>query len=112
MIVPLVAAAIANGNRLARVIVLKSLATQMSDTLAVRLGGLLGRPIYFMPFTRKIKLTTAVVRQIQVLQETCKSSRGIFLAQPEHILSFKLMGIERLTAGDFQIASSLLKAQS
>ena len=111
MIVPLVAAAIANGSRLARVIVLKSLATQMSDTLAVRLGGLLDRPIYFMPFTRKIELTTTVVRQIQVLQETCKSSRGILLAQPEHILSFKLMGIERLTAGDFQIASSLLKAQ-
>ena len=112
MIVPLVAAAIANGNRLARVIVLKSLATQMSDTLAMRLGGLLDRPIYFMPFTRKIKLTTAVVRQIQVLQETCKSSKGILLAQPEHILSFKLIGIERLTAGDFQIASSLLEAQS
>ena len=111
MIVPLVAAAVANGNRLARVIVLKSLATQMSDTLAVRLGGLLDRPIYFMPFTRKIKLTTAVVREIQVLQETCKSSRGILLAQPEHVLSFKLIGIERLTAGDFKIASLLLKAQ-
>ena len=112
MIVPLVAAAIANGDRLARVIVLKSLATQMSDTLAMRLGGLLDRPIYFMTFTRKIKLTTAVVSQIQVLQETCKSSKGILLAQPEHILSFKLIGIERLTAGDFLIASSLLKAQS
>ena len=112
MIVPLVAAAIADGSRLARVIVLKSLATQMSDTLAVRLGGLLDRPIYFMPFTRKIELTTTVVRQIQVLQETCMSSRGILLAQPEHILSFKLVGIERLTAGDFQVASSLLEAQS
>ena len=112
VIVPLVAVAIANGNRLARVIVLKSLATQMIDTLAVRLGGLLDRPIYYMPFTRKIKLTAAVVKQIQALQETCKSSKGILLAQPEHILSFKLIGIERLTAGDFQIASSLLKAQS
>ena len=84
----------------------------MSDTLAVRLGGLLDRPIYYMPFTRKIELTTAVVRQIQALQETCKSSRGILLSQPEHILSFKLIGIERLTSGDFQVASSLLKAQS
>lgn len=112
MIVPLVAAAIANGSRLARVIVLKSLAAQMSDTLAVRLGGLLDRPIYYMPFTRKIELTTAVVSRIQALQETCKSSRGILLSQPEHILSFKLMGIERLTSGDFQIASSLLEAQN
>lgn len=112
VIVPLVAVAIANGHRLSRVIVLKSLAKQMSDTLAVRLGGLLDRPIYYMPFTRKIEITTAVVRQIQNLQKTCKSSRGILLAQPEHILSFKLIGIERLTAGDFRIASPLLEAQS
>ena len=112
VIVPLVAAAIADGSRLARVIVLKSLAKQMSDTLAVRLGGLLDRPVYFMPFTRKIELTAAVVRQIQALQEACKSSKGILLAQPEHILSFKLIGIERLTSGDFQITSPLLKAQS
>lgn len=112
MIVPLVAAAIANGSRLSRVIVLKSLAKQMIDTLAMRLGGLLDRPIYYMPFTRKIELTAAVVRQIQVLQEACRSSNGILLAQPEHILSFKLIGIERLTAGEFQIASPLLKAQS
>lgn len=111
VIVPLVAVAIANGSRLSRVIVLKSLAKQMSDTLAVRLGGLLDRPIYYMPFTRKIEITTAVVRQIQVLLEACKSAKGILLAQPEHLLSFKLMGIERLTAGDFQIASLCLKAQ-
>lgn len=84
----------------------------MSGTLAMRLGGLLDRPIYYMPFTRKIELTEAVVRQIQALQETCKSSKGILLAQPEHILSFKLMGIERLTSGDFRIASHLLKVQS
>ena len=84
----------------------------MGDTLAVRLGGLLDRPVYYMPFTRKIALTPAVVSQIQALQEACMSSKGILLAQPEHILSFKLIGIERLTAGDFEIASSLLKAQS
>ena len=112
MIVPLVAVAIADGTRLSRVIVLKSLARQMSDTLAVRLGGLLDRAIYCMPFSRKIEITTEVVEQIRVLQEDCKSSRGILLAQPEHVLSFKLIGIERLTAGDFQIASALLKAQS
>lgn len=112
VIVPLVAVAIANGSRLSRVIVLKSLAKQMSDTLITRLGGLLDRPIYYMPFTRKIEITTAVVGQVQVLQETCKSTKGILLAQPEHILSFQLIGIERLTAGDFQIASPLLEAQS
>ena len=84
----------------------------MSDTLAVRLGGLLDRPIFHMPFTRKIRLSSAIVKQIQALQEDCKSSKGILIAQPEHILSFKLIGLERLTVGDFQVASHLLKAQS
>ena len=112
VIVPLVAVAIADGSRLSRVIVLKSLAKQMSDTLAVRLGGLLDRPIYYMPFTRKVEINPAVVKQIQLLQEACKASKGILLAQPEHVLSFKLIGIERLTAGDFQTASPLLEAQS
>ena len=33
------------------------------------------------------------------------------LAQPEHLLSFKLMGIEPLTSGDVQTAAELLQAQ-
>lgn len=111
MIVPLVAVAIANGVRLSRVIVLKSLAKQMSDTLALRLGGLLDRPIYYMPFARTVDTTTQVVAKIQTLLEACKAQRGVLLAQPEHILSFKLMGIERLTAGESRISSQLLKTQ-
>ena len=108
---PLVAVAIASGDRLSRVIVLKSLSKQMNDTISQRLGGLLDRRIYFMPFSRKVKISEGVISQIQGLYESCRKHRGILLAQPEHILSFKLMGIERLTSGDFAIASPLFQSQ-
>lgn len=111
VIVPLVATSIADGNRFSRVIVLKSLAKQMSDTIAQRLGGLVDRHICFLPFSRKLEVNATVVSHIQSLQEACLKDQGILLAQPEHILSFKLMGIERLTSGDIHTASKLLQSQ-
>ena len=111
MIIPLVAAAIANGSRLSRVIVLKSLSTQMADTLFQRLGGLVDRQVFFMPFSRKVEPNRDFSLRIQNLLNDCVSRHGILLAHPEHILSFKLMGIERLTAGDFLIASQLINIQ-
>lgn len=56
-------------------------------------------------------MSESVISQVQSLHESCRRHRGILLAQPEHILSFKLMGIERLTSGDFAIASRLLQSQ-
>ena len=111
MIIPLVAAAIANGSRLSRVIVLKSLSTQMADTLFQRLGGLVDRQVFFMPFSRKVEPNRDFSLRIQNLLNDCVSRHGILLAHPEHILSFRLMGIERLTAGDFLIASQLINIQ-
>ena len=108
---PLVAVAIADGKRLSRIVVLKSLAKQMRDTISQRLGGMVDRRIYFMPFSRKVQIDERVFSQIQHLNESCLKSGGILLAQPEHILSFKLMGIERLTSGDFALASPLLQSQ-
>ena len=111
MIIPLVAAAIANGSRLSRIVVLKSLSTQMADTLFQRLGGLVDRQLFFMPFSRKVEIKGKASLRIQALLNDCVSRHGILLAQPEHILSFKLMGIERLTSGDFAIASDLIRIQ-
>lgn len=111
VILPLVAVALADGGRMARIIVLKSLNKQMSQTIKRRLGGLVRRKIYHMPFSRSTAIDEIVVSQIESLQKECMSGKGILLAQPEHILSFKLMGIERLTSGDWNLASRLLVCQ-
>ena len=111
VIVPLVAVAIADGTRLSRIIALKSLAKQMSDTIRRRLGGLVDRRIYFLPYSRRMNVDRDVTSQIQSLHESCLQNCGVLLAQPEHILSYRLAGIERLTYGDFSAAVPLIKSQ-
>ena len=83
----------------------------MNDTISQRLGGMVDRRINFMPFSRKVQIDERVISHIQHLYESCLESGGILLAQPEHILSFKLMGIERLTSSDFALAWPLLQSQ-
>ncbi|KAF8597301.1 hypothetical protein BDV93DRAFT_610484 [Ceratobasidium sp. AG-I] len=95
VIVPIVAAALANGRRLVRVVVLKPLWRQMFQLLVSRLAGLAGRRIYYLPFGRHIQIGRAQAEQIQKIYSECMREGGILLAQPEHILSFKLIGIDR-----------------
>ena len=108
---PLNAIAIANHQRLSRIVVLKSLSKQMTDTMTQRLGGLVDRRIYFMPFSRKVCVDERLARNIQLLYEQCMETGGILLAHPEHILSFKLSGVERLVSGDLTLASQLMQTQ-
>jgi len=96
VIVPIVSAALADGEKLVRVVVLKPLSTQMFRLLVQKLGGLTGRRIFYMPFNRSIEVDSTVATQIRGLYEECMRTRGILLVQPEHLLSFKLMGFEQL----------------
>ena len=111
VIVPLVAAALADGEQLSRVLVLRSLTRQMMDTLTQRLGGLVNRRIYYMPFSRKTPVSEQVVSRIRSLLEECLVDHGVCLAQPEFLLSFRLMGIERLTAGHNTLAQRFFDTQ-
>ncbi|KAF8450068.1 hypothetical protein BDZ91DRAFT_802874 [Kalaharituber pfeilii] len=93
VIVPIVAAALADKKKLVRVVVLKPLSGQMFHLLV-----------------QKLKLTESTVNLIQELYQECLDNGGILLSQPEHLLSFKLMGVEKLSAGG-PIADSLLRSQ-
>lgn len=112
VIIPMLACALADGSKLARCVVLKPLARQMEHLLTRRLGGLVGRRLYYAPFSRKTSLTSDVARQLEDIYRECKDARGILLIQPEHILSFKLMGIDRLFSKDFDLAIPMLNIQS
>jgi hypothetical protein len=115
VIVPIVAATLSDGQKFVRVIVLKALATQMFQLLVERLCGLPNRRIFYMPFSRAATLTGRQVRLIQDLHTECMRVGGILVAQPEHILSFKLMGIDCMfhdtsTVGS-GVANALLESQ-
>jgi hypothetical protein len=96
VIIPLVASTLANGSELVRVITLKPLANQMFQILVSRLSGLPNRPIFCVPISRNLHMTSSVIGEIRGLFERCIKEGGVLVVQPEHILSLKLMYIDIL----------------
>ncbi|KAF3059206.1 hypothetical protein GL218_04803 [Daldinia childiae] len=111
VIVPMVATALANGSRLVRVIVGKPQSRQMYQMLISKLGGLLDRQIFHMPFSRAVKVENSEILVMRDMFKACKRNGGIFLMQPEHVLSFKLMGIECILTEKEPIGRALVKRQ-
>ncbi|KAJ5185734.1 hypothetical protein N7472_010574 [Penicillium cf. griseofulvum] len=96
VIVPIVAAAIANESCLVRILVSK-------------LGGLLGRRVYHMPVSRSLKLEQKDADEIEKMCRECMAQGGVLLIQPEHILSLKLMCLECVSVGKHAVGRSLLR---
>jgi hypothetical protein len=96
VIVPIVSASLADGERLVRVVVAKPQSKQMMHTLISTLGGLIDRRVFYLPISRALQLGTSEVLVVQRMLKTCKKEGGVLLVQPEHLLSFKLMGLERI----------------
>ncbi|KAK7464063.1 hypothetical protein VKT23_006223 [Stygiomarasmius scandens] len=101
VIVPLIASALPDGQKLVRVVVLKALSTQMFQLLVDRLSGLPNRQIFYLPFSRDLQINVDVQNTIQSLYDECMTRGGILLTQPEHLLSFRLMGIDRVLDSRF-----------
>ncbi|KAK0643172.1 hypothetical protein B0T16DRAFT_391740 [Cercophora newfieldiana] len=95
VIVPVVASSLADGNRLVRVVVAKPQSSQMRHMLIDKLGRLINRQIFYLPTSRATSLSESGVAAIRRMVEKCKQNGGILLVQPEHLLSFKLMGIDK-----------------
>ncbi|KAJ7708800.1 hypothetical protein B0H17DRAFT_1124601 [Mycena rosella] len=94
--VPIASAALADGQQLVRVVVLKPLSAQMFQLLKQRVCGLANRRLFYFPFSRDIQLDCHKIQQIVALFKECARVGGILLCQPEHILSFQLMGLHAL----------------
>ncbi|OCK75836.1 hypothetical protein K432DRAFT_429141 [Lepidopterella palustris CBS 459.81] len=111
VIVPIVAAALADGSKLVRVVVTKPLSKQMMHILTMKLGGLLNRRVYYLPFSRDLRPSEADAQKIMAMCKQIMENGHILLAQPEHILSFKLLGLENLLSGKESIGRTLLETQ-
>ncbi|KAI6118443.1 hypothetical protein F5141DRAFT_999967 [Pisolithus sp. B1] len=111
VIVPVTASVLADGRQLVRVVVPKALAAQMFYTLVHRLSGLANRRVFYLPFSRSLQLGRSGARVIQEILEQCVRDRGILVVQPEHILSFKLLSVEKQLDDTTGIAEKLLQTQ-
>lgn len=112
MITPMVACVIANSKNLARLIVPKALLVQTAQILQSRLGGLVGREIRHIPFSRKIPTAAATIEEYQCLYEEMLKRSGLILTLPEHVLSFKLSGIQCLSDSRAELAISMVYVES
>ncbi|KAL4068914.1 hypothetical protein V8B97DRAFT_1918390 [Scleroderma yunnanense] len=111
VIIPMAASVLASGDQLLRVVVPKALTNQMFQLLVDRLGGLTNRRIYHLPFSRSIQLDQSHVEALLAILEECEREGGILIAQSDHILSFKLMTVEKQVDQDENVAAELLRTQ-
>ncbi|KAH9179663.1 hypothetical protein EDB89DRAFT_1841766 [Lactarius sanguifluus] len=98
VIVPLVAATLADGSNLARIVTLKPLSNQMYQLLLSRLSDLTDRRIFYIPFSRNLKMSASAVKSICALYKKCAAEGGVLVTQPEYLLSQKLKCIDTLLA--------------
>lgn len=93
MIVPMVMCVIADGKHLARLGVPKALLLPTAQVLQSRLGGLVGREVRHVAFSRRL-LTQKSCRDtfstFKQHHEHLTENRGILIAAPEHMLAYKL----------------------
>ncbi|KAN0073698.1 Protein of unknown function (DUF3638) domain containing protein [Tylopilus felleus] len=119
VIIPIAAAALADGNRLVGVIVPKVLTIQMFELLVGCLGGLANRTIYHLPFShifdldsyRNTKVMSSQIDHLHKFMSQCMAEYGILLVQPEHVISLKLMGMEQQISKDRLMDDPLQKLQ-
>jgi len=111
VILPMIVTALANGENLLRVVVLKPLANEMLRALSYSLAGLVGRTVYHLPFSRKTDLNSTIPGKLMRLYQECKDSKGVLLTQPEHLNSFRIIGNDKLTSKDSSLATELLGIQ-
>jgi Protein of unknown function (DUF3638)/Protein of unknown function (DUF3645) len=108
---PMVAAVLADAEKLVRVIIPKSLLLQTAQLLQGRIGGLLGRELRHVPFSRKTPTKPNVIEAFHDIHKDIIRLSGVMLALPEHILSFKLSGLQKLSDPRLSEASHMIDVQ-
>ncbi|ORX33848.1 hypothetical protein BD324DRAFT_205608 [Kockovaella imperatae] len=99
VIMPMVVAELADGESLVRITVPKPLVIQTAQVTQSRIGGLVGRSIAHIPFSRRTSTTQGMLEVYESLHRAARDSRGILLTTTDHLLSFKLRGWQRLIDG-------------
>jgi hypothetical protein len=109
---PMVAAVLADTKKLLRVVVPKALLLQTAQLLQGRLGGLLGREVRHVPFSRRTPTDSENIKAFYNIHKEVKASSGVIVALPEQILSFMLSGLQRLSDERIAEATQMVKVQA
>jgi hypothetical protein len=110
-ILPMVALVLTSKN-VFRIVVPRPLLLQSAQIMQAKLGGILNREVMHIPFSRKTPTSKALMQTYCQMHTYIQKQSGIILALPEHILSFKLSGLQRLCDGKIDEAAVMIKAQA
>ncbi|KAI9662883.1 MAG: hypothetical protein M1821_007930 [Bathelium mastoideum] len=112
VIIPMLLTALADGHRLARVVVLKPLLQQSLEQLRRSFGGILNRKLYYFPFSRSFCLDSSAIESLQTFFQECMADRGVAIALPEEILSLKLLTQDCQSMPRTKAATDLIRLEN
>ena len=110
-IMPMVATTLADIKSLLRLIVPKPLLLQTAQLLQACIGGLLGREVRHVPFSRKTSTKSNTIKSFYNIHHEVFKSSGVILALSEHLLSFNLSRRQRMLDERMLEASVILKVK-
>ena len=111
VIIPMVVTELADTKNLVRVVVPRPLLLQTAQLLQARLGGLVGRKIKHVPFSRRSPTTNDHLTAYHDLHHEMLREGGLVLTLPEHMLSFQLSGLQELSNGNSEQARFMMNLQ-
>jgi hypothetical protein len=116
VIVPIVAATLGTKESvLPRVIVPRAQTKQQFQFLRRALTSLCDRPIVYLPFNRQLEFTAQRVTGVHNFLRNLAEKGGIWLCEPEQLLSLKLLGLDKMlrqVSGIDNGANELVELQS
>lgn len=110
-IIPMVAVLLADKKSLVRVSVPKALLKQTAQLLHGRLGGLVGREIRHVPFSRRTSTREDHIKLYHRLHREIQQKCGVMLCLPEHQMSFMLSGLQRVLDQRIPEADMMIRVQ-
>ncbi|KAI0880451.1 uncharacterized protein GGS22DRAFT_84023 [Annulohypoxylon maeteangense] len=110
-IIPMAAVLLADGKNLVRVSVPKALLKTTAQLLHGRLGGLVGREISHVPFSRRTSTKEGHIKLFHRLHRDIQRKHGIMLCLPEHQMSFMLSGLQRVLDQEIPEANMMVRVQ-
>lgn len=104
-------AMLADGTQITRLIVPKALLAATGQTVQSRIGGLVGRRLCHIPFSRRTPSKRIVLDLYSRLHDEIRLEHGVLLTTTDHILSFELSGLQQLSDEKLEVAKWMISFQ-
>ncbi|KAF5639084.1 hypothetical protein F52700_4254 [Fusarium sp. NRRL 52700] len=111
-IMPMAAILLADTTNLCRLVVPRALLLQTAQVMQNRLGGLVGREVCHIPFARRSPTDDQALELYHGLHKKTLTAGGVMLCLPEHLLSFKLSGLQKLADKEAKKAQKMMNIQA